>query len=117
MEQILTKVYYEPSSGAAFSGIDAVHKEAVKHMPKIKRSQVKKWLSEQYAYTMHKPARRRFPQNKVYVHGMNIQFQIDLADMMSHSANIITMDFKYLLTCIDVFSKYAWAIPDKKQNW
>jgi len=63
---------------------------------------------------MHRPARRRFPRNRVYVKGINHQFQIDLADMQSIAKS--NDGFRYLLTCIDVFSKYAWAIPVKDKT-
>lgn len=114
MEKILNDIYYTADSPAAFSGINTLYSEAKKFLPLLKRKEVKQWLSEQYTYTMHKPARRRFSRNKIYVIGMNRQFQIDLADMVSlHKQN---NGYKYLLTCIDVFSKYAWAIPIKNKT-
>ncbi|GFV96287.1 putative uncharacterized transposon-derived protein F54H12.3 [Trichonephila clavipes] len=47
---------------------------------------------------------------------MEEQFQADLLDLQSLSQ--YNNGYKYLLTCIDVFSKYAWAIPlrDKKSK-
>ena len=45
---------------------------------------------------------------------INQQFQVDLVDMQSLSK--YNDGYKYVLTCIDVLSKYAWAVPlyDKK---
>ncbi len=41
------------------------------------------------------------------VYGINTQFQADLVDMTAYSKE--NANNKYLLTCIDVFSKYTWA--------
>ena len=42
------------------------------------------------------------------------QWQADLADMQCLSKN--NDGYKYLLTVIDCFSKYAWAIPIKEKS-
>ncbi len=41
------------------------------------------------------------------VYGKDVQFQADLVDMSAYSKENDNINF--LLTCIDVFSKYAWA--------
>ncbi len=43
-----------------------------------------------------------------------MQFQADLVDMSAHSKE--NDNIKFLLTCIDVFSKYAWARPLKNKT-
>ncbi|KMQ82906.1 lrr and pyd domains-containing protein 3-like protein [Lasius niger] len=47
------------------------------------------------------------------VGGLNEQFQTDLVDMQSLAK--LNDGYKYILTCIDILSKYAWAIPLKKK--
>ena len=42
------------------------------------------------------------------------QWQADLADMQSLAKQ--NDGYKYLLTVIDCFSKYAWAIPIKEKS-
>ena len=72
------------------------------------------WLSGQDTYTLHKPVRRRFPRRRVVVPGIDHQWQADLVDVSRLST---TNDgYKFLLTCIDVFSKYAWVIPLKNKT-
>lgn len=63
---------------------------------------------------LHKQARKRFPRRHVYVKGVDDLWQVDLVDMQSHSR--VNKGNKYILTVIDVLSKYAWALPvrDKK---
>ena len=65
-------------------------------------------MSEQ-AYRLHKLARRRFIRNHTYVAGIDAQWQADLADMQGIARQNGIM--RYILTVIDVFSKFAWAMP------
>ena len=79
------------------------------HVPGVTQNSVQEYLQSEQAYTLHKPARRRFTRNHTYVAGLDAQWQAHLADMQ-----VITRQnggMKYLLTVIDVFSKFAWAIP------
>ena len=80
----------------------------------ITRSQIITWLQQQPGYTLHKPARRRFRRNKVYVNGLDDQWQADLVDLQSLSR--WKRGYKYLLTCIDILSKYAWVVPLKTKT-
>ena len=73
-----------------------------------------KLLSEQGSYTLHKPARRNFVRNKTRVSGIDVQWQADLADMQGLSR--LNKGVRYLLTVIDVLSKYAWVIPVKDKS-
>ena len=53
-----------------------------------------------------------FPCRKTYWKGIGDLFQIDLVDLSSLSS--FNDGIRYLLTYIDVFSKRAWAVPDRK---
>ena len=68
-----------------------------------------KYLQSEQAYTLHKPARRRFTRNHTYVAGIDAQWQADLADMQGIARQ--NSGIRYLLTVIDVFSKFAWVVP------
>ena len=65
-------------------------------------------------YTLHKPAVQKFPTRKVIVHSLDHQWQADLADMRSLAK--YNDDYNYIMTVIDVLSKYAWAIPIKRKT-
>jgi hypothetical protein len=67
------------------------------------------FLAAQPAYTMHKPIRRKFQRRKTFSKGIGDLYQADLADV-SELANQ-NDGVRYILTCIDVFSKKAWAVP------
>jgi transposase InsO family protein len=60
---------------------------------------------------LHRDARKHFERRQTIQHGIKDTFQIDLADLQSLSK--YNKNFKYILVIIDIFSKYAWAIPIK----
>ena len=102
-------VYYNPSDPGSFGGI-----KRLKERYKKKRKDVRKWLTFQDTYTLHKPVRKSFPRRRVLVHGIYDQWQIDLVDLSSLSR--VNDNYKFLLTCIDVLSKYAWVVPMKDKS-
>lgn len=111
MDKLLEKVYYNLDSPACFAGQEAVFREAKKLNSDITREDVADFLSRQRTYTLHKPVRRRFPQNKVIPSGLDTDWQADLCDMQKLKK--YNGGHGYILTVIDVLSKYAWAVPLK----
>jgi len=66
------------------------------------------------AEELHKPVRKRFPRRKVILHDVDETWGMDLCFM-----NDLATDndgYKYLLTIIDCFSKFAWAVPLKTKD-
>lgn len=58
---------------------------------------------------LHKKALKKFPRRKVILKGIDDLWQADLVEMIPYSKQ--NNNYKYLLTVIDCFSKYAWAKP------
>ena len=110
----LREVYYDASHPAGYSGVNGLYKAAKKKGLKITLNVVKKWLQGQDTYTLHKPARKKFRRNRVIVTGMDSQWEADLADLTSLRRQ--NKGYRYLLTCIDVLSKYAWVVPFKDKK-
>lgn len=106
MNKQLARIYYDPANPAGYSS-EAALARAVKS--KFTRKQVAEWLKTQEVYTLHKPYRKRFSRNFYYVTFIDNLWQADLNDLRSLSK--YNDGYKYILTVIDVFSKYAWAIP------
>ena len=106
LNQILGKLYYEVDRPSALGGVAKLYRAARQYG--ITRSHVVRWLQEQPGYTLHKPARKHFRRNRVFVNGLDEQWQADLADVQKLSQ--WNRGYKYLLTCIDVLSKYAWVV-------
>ena len=115
MEKTLSSIYFDPSQPASFGGLDAVYRAVKgKGKNKISRKQIQDWLSQQEVYTLHKPARRHYKRSRVIVPGIDAQFQADLVDVQNLSR--YNKGYKYLLICIDIFSKYAWVVPLKTKR-
>ena len=70
--------------------------------------------SQQLAEELHKPITRNFRKRRVISKGIGKIWAADLVEMQKYSK--WNKGVKYLLTVIDVFSKYGWIVPlkDKK---
>jgi hypothetical protein len=66
------------------------------------------------ANELHRPIKRKFPKRRVIVNDVDDTWSADLVDMQAFSKD--NKGIKYLLTVIDVFSKYAWAVPIKNKT-
>ena len=69
---------------------------------------------EQVSKELHKPIIKKYPLRHVEVHRIDEIFGADLVDM--GFAKDENKPYKFLFTCIDCFSKYAWAIPLKGKS-
>ena len=74
----------------------------------------KRILEHELGYTLHKPTRRRFPTSRVLVFGPDEQWAADLIDVQKLKRD--NKGTNYLLTVVDVFSKYAWVVPIKQKT-
>lgn len=105
----LEQLYYDPRIPGAFGGnIEKIRKQYKG------RQDVKTWFKKQIPYTIHKPVRKKFARRRVIVSGPGDQLQTDLVDMQEFTNK--NDGYKYLLTVIDVFSKYAWVVPLKNKT-
>ena len=87
----LDRVYCVPERVGSYGGVDALHR-ATGEVPK---GTAKPWLSEQDAYTLHKPVRCRFKRRRVVVGGQNQQWQADLVDVANLRKNTTTVQSSY----------------------
>src|SRR5438477_3706732 len=65
-------------------------------------------------YTLHKGARRRYVTRPYRTNKIDGQWQIDLVEMLEFQN--VNDGYRYLLTVIDLFSRYAWARPLKTKS-
>jgi len=63
---------------------------------------------------LHAPARKNFPRRHVIVRGYDDLWQADIVEM--HPYSRFNKGYHYILTVIDVLSKYAWAVPLKSKS-
>jgi transposase InsO family protein len=76
--------------------------------------EVDNYLHSIDAYTLNAQVKRKFPRIKILSRGVYHQFQADLVDMQQFANE--NDGIKYLLTCIDVTSRYAWVVPMKNKT-
>lgn len=104
MEEKLKSIYYDPKNPAGFSSVEKLAKASGYSQKKVKT-----WLKAQPTYTLHRQARKRYPTRKYIVHEIDEQWQADLADVALIARE--NKGFNFILTIIDIFSRYAWARP------
>ena len=109
-----SKLYYDPSKPSALSSLKKLQAAAKKSKLGKKPGEIKSWLGTQDAYTLHKPLRRRFERNPYTVNNILDVWECDLVDFQALSK--FNDSYKYLLTAIDVFSKFLHVVPLKSKT-
>ena len=101
--------YHDPRAPGSLGG---VQRFARAHKIPLKKAQ--HVLQQDLAYTLHKPRRRRFPTLPVLVGGLDDQWVADLVEVQPLAK--YNRGIRYLLTVLDVLSKYAWVQPLKAKT-
>lgn len=114
IEETFKSIYYKADHPAGYSSAEKLYQYASKINPQITLAKTKDWLSGEITYTLHKQARRKWRRNKVRVYGIDELWMADLTFMDGFEEN--NQGFRYILTVIDCFSKYAWAKPLKTKQ-
>ena len=99
------KIYFDPKHWAGLGSLKTLEKAISKKVD----------LTKYRGYTIHRPARKRMSMYRPYrAAAYGYQLQADLNDMISlkHSNN----GYQYILTVIDIFTRYAWALPLKTKH-
>lgn len=100
----MENLYYTLEHPASYGGVDRLA-----HAAHRGRRATKDWLRTQRTYTLHKPARKRYTTRPYKSGAIDQHWQADLVEMIPY-ANV-NNGFRYLLTIIDLFSRFAWAVP------
>lgn len=109
----LEDIYYDPTEPASYTaGSRSLFKQSGKI---VKGKRLSDWLKKQETWSLHKPIRYKFKRRQTLITPKPHRFyQVDLLDTSKYSAD--NKDVKFLLTAIDVFTKFAWAIPLKNKT-
>jgi transposase InsO family protein len=75
---------------------------------------LRRGLKTEDACTMHRPVRKHFPRNPYAVNNVNDVWELDLMDVQNLAK--YNDKFKYLLSVIDVFSKFLYIVPLKSKT-
>ena len=108
-ENLLESVYFDPSNPAGYGSANRLVQSSG-----LSRAKVIAWLRKQRTYTTHKPARIHFPTRSYVTRGLDHQWQADLVEMQPYARE--NQDYRYLLTAIDMFSRYAMVRPLKRKT-
>jgi hypothetical protein len=106
----ISNLFTNPAEPGSFTGAATFRK----NHKNFKLAEIKKELSQNEVYTLHKQVRRKFPERKVVVAGIDDQWQIDLLDI--HRQKMQNSHMCFLLTVIDVFRRYAWVVAIKNKE-
>ena len=109
MEETLSNIYYNPKHPAGFSSVEKLVKASG-----YSKKKVETWLKKQPTYTLHRMAKKKYPTRKYTVHDIDEQWQADLADVALISEQ--NRGYHFILTVIDLFTRYAWARPLKTKR-
>ena len=111
LDSTFSRKYYDTKASAlAYTGNV---KKFSTQFPNSKKA--KEWLQNQETYSLHKPVRKKGIQgNKTIASCVDAQWQADLADMSNVSEH--NDGHCFVLTVIDVLSRYAWAVPVKNKR-
>jgi len=111
-----SSLYYDPARPSGFSTLPKLQAAAAvvgrKGTPKSVGF-IRAWLEKQDAYTLHRPARKRFARNPYTVTNVMDVWECDLLDYRPTQNTMIITDKFYV---IDVFSKFLYLIPLKTKT-
>lgn len=110
----LKKLYRDPSFPGAFGGKKQFYQHVKKLFPTVKFREIEKFLRSDDSYSLHKPVRAPRMYRRIYTKGIGYLFQIDLVDMSKYALE--NDNHTFIITCIDTFSKKAWAFKLKNKS-
>src|SRR6266849_50433 len=105
----LDNIYYDAHSSGGYGGVKLLREAAGSG-----QNRTETWLRNERTYTLHKPARLRYSTRPYKTAGIDQQWQADLVEMIPYEG--VNKGYRYLLTVIDLFSRYAWAKPIKDKT-
>ena len=105
--------YFDPQREASFGSYQNLLRVA-KKLKGVEPIEVKPWLEQQDAYTLHRPVRKRLPRNPYTVSNILDIWECVLVDVQSLAKH--NDEQRYLLRVIDVFSKFLHIVPLKSKT-
>ncbi len=123
-EQYLRDLYFNTESSVAYTNINKMWKKIredneatnneVTTVKPVTYKELKEFLTTLPTYQLHKPITEKFTFRKTMVSYVDQQWQADLVDMQKYEK--VNNGNRYILTVIDIFSRFAWAKPLKSKR-
>lgn len=118
VNDLLKNVYYNKNSNLMYASLNELYKycQNQKDVKKdhVTRKKIKEWLQGQDVHTLHHKHTNKFKRNHYMIFQIDQNWQLDLIDFRALSRQ--NDGFNWILICIDVFSKFLWAVPLKKKT-
>ena len=116
MAKALHKIWYDPATG--FGGVDETWRRAKAKGVRVSRADVKAFIQSQEIEQHHRQYRAPKAFAKIKATHVGDLHQYDLMDMggVWKQTRSRKTAIRWLLTGIDVFSRYAWAVPLEKKD-
>jgi len=109
-----SKLYYDPVKTSGFANLKKLQEAARQSKLGKKSGELKRWLGMQDVYTLHRQLRRKFPRNPYTVNNLFDVWESDLIDVQDFGK--FNDNYKFLVTVIDVFSKFLHIVPSKSKS-
>jgi len=109
MKDKLHEIYYTDKQLFGRDRLFEIIKE--KDLP-ISRRQIMQWLKHQQVHQLTQKTKKVSKVQSTILKAPFQQIGIDLIDMNKLKFN----NYRYILTAVDLFSKYAWVLPMKNKN-
>lgn len=109
--ELLHKLYYDAETG--FQSKDKLYKKAKEIDKKITLEMVRKFLDEQATSQITKQVTKNKIYETIVSPSVRNNYQMDIMYLPNPTLN---KNIKYLLTCIDVYSRYAFVKPLKNKT-
>ena len=111
---LLKSIYTNLRHPASFSSPYTLFRATEQINPNILFIDVESWLETQPVYTKYRRIKVKYPCHKVLSRGLKYQYQADLVDYSALKRD--NHSFTFLSTIIDIFSRFALAIPIKSEK-
>ena len=113
----LSKFYYDPKAPASFAGPYKMwlYIRNNKDLPKgLSFKKVKKWYEFQVTHNVHVNPTKKFKREPIIVDHRGEMFDCDLIQISNLKR--YNKGMAYILVCIDIFSRYGWALSLKTKG-
>jgi len=106
VDELLHSFYYHETTGVSL-GRDRLYEKMRRQYANVSRSRVMQWLTRQESWQLHRQVSRIHVTQPIVTSAPRKHWQADLIDL--HELEGYNNRHRYVLTVIDLFSKYAWA--------
>jgi transposase InsO family protein len=106
----LNNIYFNSESPASFSGVGKLWQYIKNKDDKpagLDYNVLAKWLKSRTTHLVHSKPALKFPTEHIIMSHIDEMFEADLIDMTNYSK--YNRPYNYILTVIDVFSRFAWT--------